>query len=390
MINKKKDKTVQIIILLVIAVILAIILCILHMIDTLKENNVISKITPSIQKDIQNNPEDYTIKEILESYECKIISYSVESDEDDGRYYKIYLKFKHKLYENNVSQEEYFNSIVDSLREKVTIPFNLIDESKNIDIYVDFANNIFTINGIEDYFNNNSYIKVNSHKTTPAIKATRSSTELNMVLINAWSRHNLKIKEEPKDIDSEWIYYEGYKLNYTDININYIMFFKEYDSPIIDGIKVGDDFSKVKQTLGEPTYRNSNKMIGYKTVEGYVFFYDDCVVLYPCSDYINVSLEELIVKYYNNEYDGYRTNFVMEILEEYKDFKSEIIDEGIKLYSPSRGIELYLYDDGTTDIVIYDNYNLKSSLKKLAETNNIELKYDMDSIYLYEIERYSN
>lgn len=390
MINKKKDKTIQIIILLVIAVILAIILCILHMISTLKENNVISKITPSIQTNIQNNSKDYTIEEILEAYECKIISYSVESDGEDGRYYRIYLKFKYKLYENNVSKEEYFKSVVDSLNGKITIPFNLIDESKNIDIYVDFANSIFTINGIEDYFKNNSYIKVNSHKSTPAITATRSSTELNMILTNAWSRYNLKIKEEPEDIDNEWIYYEGFKLNYTDININYIMFFKEYDSSIINGIKVGDEFSKIKQILGEPTYRNSNKMIGYKTIEGYVFFYDDCVVFYPCNDYTNLSLEELIVKYYNNEYDGYRTNFVMEVLEEFKDFKSEMIDEGIKLYSPSRGIEVYLYNDSTTDIVIYDNYKLTSSLKKLAETNKIELKYDMDSIYLYEIERYSN
>lgn len=388
MIKKKNNKTIYIIILLVIAVTLAIILCILHIMDTLKNNNIISQTNSEIIAQIKESPQNHTIEEILEAHECNVISCSIEKDKT--RYHKIYLKFKYPLYKSEVSQEEYFNDIVDDLSQKVSIPFNLIDQSREIDIYVDPKNDIFTINGIEDYFNNNSYVEVNSHTTTKAIPTTRSSIKLNRVINNAWSRHELELDEEPKEIDSEWIYYEGYKLNYTDININYIIFSKEYESEIISDIKVGEDFSKIKEILGEPTYKNSNDMIGYKTTDGYVFFYEDYTVLYPYIDYSNINLEKLIIEYYNQEYDGYRTNFILDIKEKYTEFKSEVIENGVKLYSITRGIELYLYDDKTMDIVVYDNYSMLSPIRKLAETNKVELNYDMDSIYLYELERYSN
>ena len=79
----KNKKTIQIIILLVIAVILAIILCVLHIIDTLEKNEIINYITTDTKEDIQNNPKDYRIEEILESYECKVISYSVKADKEN-------------------------------------------------------------------------------------------------------------------------------------------------------------------------------------------------------------------------------------------------------------------------------------------------------------------
>ena len=94
MISNKK--TIQIIILLIIAVILAIILCLLHIMDTLKDNKIIQDVTISINNDVKENPKAYKIEEILESYGCKGISYSVETD-DDKRFYKIFLNFRYKL-----------------------------------------------------------------------------------------------------------------------------------------------------------------------------------------------------------------------------------------------------------------------------------------------------
>ena len=387
MINKKNNKTVYIIILLVIAVILAIIICILHIIDTLKQNEIIPSQNQEIIVQVKENPKDYTIEEILQAHECNVISYSIEHDEK--QYYKIYLKFRYPLYKSGVSQEEYFNNIVDDLTEKIGISFNLVDQSRDIDIFVDPENDIYTINGIEDYFENNSYVKVNSHTTTKAIQTTRSSIKLNRIINNSWNRHNLNLDEEPEEIEKEWIYYYGYKINYSDININYIIFDKEYEEEIISGIKVGEEFSKIKQILGKPMYENSKDMIGYKTINGYVFFYEDYIALYPCMEYTNINLEKNIMEYYNQEYDGYRTNFILDIKDNYTDFKSEIIEDGVKLYSVTRGIDLYLYDDKTMEIEIYDNYNIGSQLRKLAEINKIKLNYDMDSVYLYETQRIS-
>ena len=311
MIKNKNDKTVKIIILLSIAVILAIILCILHIIDTLKSNKIISTQNPYIQEQIKESPKEFTLEEILENYGCKVISYHIDGYKNT--YYKIYLKFKYPLYYSNESKEDYFLEIVKVLDKKLGIAFNLIDESRGIDIYYDSSNNIFIINGIEDYFKNNSYLEVKNHVSERPIEAFRSATELNRIITNSWSRHNLKLDQEPKEIDEEWIYYDGYKLNYSDININYIVFTEEYKKTVIEEIEVGESFSKIERKLGEPIYKNSNKMIGYKTSDGYTFFYKDSIVLYPCMDYRNSKLEELIVSYYNEEYEGYRTNFVLDI-----------------------------------------------------------------------------
>lgn len=387
MIKKKNDKTVKIIILLSVVVVLAIILCILHIIKTLSSNNLISIPNPHMEQQIKEETNNFTIEEILENYGCKVISYSIEGDEN--KYYKIYLKFKYPLYYANESKEDYFVELVEILDKRVNRPLKLIDEDRNIEIYYDSSNGIFEINGIEDFFENNSYLEVKNHIPTKPIQAFRSSVELNKIISNSWSRNKLKIEQEPNEIDDEWIYYDGYKLNYSDININYIIFTEDYKEAVLEEIEVGENFTEIKEKLGNPTYTNSNKMIGYKTSDGYAFFYEDCIVLYPCIDYSNIKFEELVTSYYYGEYEGYRTNFVLDIKNDYKDFKSELTEDGVKLFSPSRGIELFLEDDGKMDITIYNNYNICSSISKLAETNRVDLKLDTDAIYLYEIERYS-
>lgn len=387
MIKKKNDKTVKIIILLSIVVVLAIILCILHIIKTLSSNNLISIPNPHIEQQIKEETNNFTIEEILENYGCKVISYSIDGDEN--KYYKIYLKFKYPLYYANESKEDYFVELVEILYKRVNRPLKLIDEDRNIEIYYDSSNGIFEINGIEDFFENNSYLEVKNHIPTKPIQAFRSSVELNKIISNSWSRNKLKIEQEPNEIDDEWIYYDGYKFNYSDININYIIFTEDYKEAVLEEIEVGEKFTEIKEKLGNPTYTNSNKMIGYKTSDGYAFFYEDCIVLYPCIDYRNIEFEELVTSYYYGEYEGYRTNFVLDIKNDYKDFKSELTEDGVKLFSPSRGIELFLDNDGKMDITIYNNYNICSLISKLAETNRVDLKLDTDAIYLYEIERYS-
>ncbi|MBP3597088.1 MAG: hypothetical protein J6J60_06800 [Clostridia bacterium] len=387
MIKKKNDKTVKIIILLSIVVVLAIILCILHIIKTLSSNNLISIPNPHIEQQIKEETNNFTIEEILENYGCKVISYSIDGDEN--KYYKIYLKFKYPLYYANESKEDYFVELVEILYKRVNRPLKLIDEDRNIEIYYDSSNGIFEINEIEDFFENNSYLEVKNHIPTKPIQAFRSSVELNKIISNSWSRNKLKIEQEPNEIDDEWIYYDGYKFNYSDININYIIFTEDYKEAVLEEIEVGEKFTEIKEKLGNPTYTNSNKMIGYKTSDGYAFFYEDCIVLYPCIDYRNIEFEELVTSYYYGEYEGYRTNFVLDIKNDYKDFKSELTEDGVKLFSPSRGIELFLDNDGKMDITIYNNYNICSLISKLAETNRVDLKLDTDAIYLYEIERYS-
>ncbi len=382
-----KNKRILIIILAIIAILLAIMLCILHIFSSLKSNNIIEDNVNRPEEYIKENPESYPLEDVLESFGCKDISYSLKKDKDGNDYYDINLRFKNNLYVNNESQEKYFDDIVKVLENKLTAPFKITDDKNNIEIYLNKNEDIYTINGVEDYFENNKFIEVNSHKTKKTKVVSKDSKELNLISINGWKRDNLKIDREPQTIDYEWIDYGDFKENYSDININYIIYNENYKSEIVDGIKVGTSFTEIKNVLGEPHFSKSNKMIGYKMDDLYAFFYDDMIVVYPNLNINNLFFEQKVLEYYNGSYNGNRTEFIVDILENYQDFKSEIIDNGIRLYSYNRGIELYLYDDKTMNIVVYDNYNFSDIIKTLAESGKLELNLDKDYINLYEEER---
>lgn len=389
MINKKdkSQKRILIVFLIVIAGILAILLCLLHMYSQLKKNNVIVNVSPNQQEKIRENADDYTIEDILTSYGCDDISYEVKKDENGESYYEINTKFAYNLYNGNESEEDYFDGIVETLEKKIILPFKVTDIDKNIEIYVDKDNNIYTINNTEDYYENNEFVSVYSHEVKREDMLVKNSEELNFITINKWSRYKLKLNAEPESISSEFIDYGTFKMNYTGSFINYIIYDNDYTSEVIDGIKVGTSFKDIKNKLGDPYYTHSNDMIGYRTEDSYVFFYSDQIVVYAYKIYENYQFEKDILKFYNGEYDGYRTNFVRDILDTYDDFKSESIDGGVKLYSYSRGIELYLYDNGKNDIKIYDNYIFGSILKPLAATGKLNLNFDEDAVYLYELNR---
>ena len=386
--RKIDRKRKLIIVLIIISVILGIILCILHAFNAIKEytgNQATVKIySPS---EIETNPSKFSFEEILSSFDCEDITYEFKSNE---RYYLITLKFKYNLYEGKESKKDYFDTIVKTLSKKVQYPYELIDSDKSIDIYVDSSKEIYTINGIENFYKNNSYVKVNTHQEIPNVNYSKDSSDINIITANNWQRYNLNLNKEIKDIDEKFIYYDNFKLNYNDIKINYIVFSSEYEDTIYEDIKVGTDFKTIQKKLGNPTFKDGNRMIGYKDVDIYVFFYEDEVVVYPSSKKFqseNIKLENKIIEYYENSEEMEQSLFVKDIIETYRDFTSELIDDGVKLFSYPRGIDIFLYDDGSIKITIYDNYVLSEGLKVLAETNKINLNYETDSVYLYELNR---
>ena len=390
-VQKIDSKRKLIIVLIIVSVILGIVLCILHAFNTIKEyegnQSTVKVYSPS---KIENNPSDYSIEEILTSFECTNIKSEFKTNEDKEKYYSISLNFKYNLYEGEESKKEYFDTIVKTLSKKIRYPYELIDSKKYIYIYVNDAKDIYEINGVQNFYKNNAYVKVNSHQEIPAVKNSKDSSDMNMVIANNWRRDNLNMNKDYIDIDDEFIYYENFKLNYNDIKINYIIFSSDYEDGIYKDIKVNTDFEKIEDKLGKPTFREGNKMIGYKDTDIYVFFYKNEVVVYPSSKKLqndNEELEEKIVNYYENSEELDKALFVKDIIETYRDFKSELIEDGVKISSYTRGIDIILYDDGGIKVTIYDNYVLGSSLKVLAETKKINLDYENDSIYLYELDR---
>ena len=372
------------------SVTLGIILCTLHAFNTIKayEDDNKKRVKVYSPSEIEINPLDYSIEEILTSFECKNIKSEFKLKDVDERYFSITLDFKYNLYEGEESKKEYFDTIVKTLSRKINYPYELIDSNKKIYIYVNKDKGIYEINGTSDFYKDNSYVKVNTHQEITPVKYSKDSSDMNAIIVNNWNRSGLNINKDFIDIDENFVYYENFKYKYNDIRIEYIIFSKEYEEGIYKDIKVGTDFEEIKSKLGKPTFENGNKMIGYKDTDIYIFFYKDEIIVYPSSKKLqNEALEEKIIDYYEDSENLDRSLFVKDIIETYRDFSSELIEDGVKLSSYSRGIDIFLYDDGSIKITIYDNYVLSSALKVLAETKKINLNYENDSIYLYELDR---
>ena len=388
MINKKR-KTVLIILLIIVVLILCIVLCVLHISNAIKKNRTdLNKIRTVSELQVDENPRYYSIEEIFKSLECKNISYS----KNNGKYH-IEVEFKYNLYTKEKSNEEYFDKIVNLIKRRIDLPFEIVDNKKNITIYYDIKEEYYTINGIKDYYSNNSYLEVKNHKEIKSISNNKRCLVISTMITNSWNRHNLKLNYELNDSDNEFLYYDGFKINFSNININYIVFSKTFEEEVYAGIKVGTSFNKIKEILGNPTFTNDTEMIGYKDDDFYIFFYKNEIIVYPSSNSFSVSnieLEEGLIQLYEGKITKDKAIFVKDILEKYRDFKSEIIDDGIKVSSYLRGIDFYIYDNGKVKIEIFDNYKISSRLEKIAENNKVKLNYDKDSVYQYEKNRNSN
>ena len=218
MINKKNKnrKKILLILLILISGILAIILCLLHIYSQLNKSDVIKNITPEKQAEIKEKLYNYTTKEILEAYGCKDISNEIKKDKNNKEYYEIDLDFAYNLYDGTESKEEYFNDIVETVERKLYLPVKMVDSGKDIEIYVDKENNIYKINDVEDYYEDNKYVSVYSHDVKTEDMLVKDSEELNFITFNDWSRYKLNLNKEPESISNEFIDYGSFKVNYIN------------------------------------------------------------------------------------------------------------------------------------------------------------------------------
>jgi hypothetical protein len=238
-----------------------------------------------------------------------------------------------------------------------------------------------------------SSTKNEQEDNTQAIQKIEEKSILtnSIVLINLknnnWNRINAGFKNFEIDEDGNCIFEDGYTLYCNKTNVQYVIFNENYTSDIIGNIKVGTPFENIKSALGTPTFEEDN-MIGYKTGELYIFFYEDEneVVVYPNGNVANGNFETLIFQYYDGLYSGNRTNFVVELKNNYIDFTAEMDENDVILTSVKRQIQLRLPEDGSMQITIYNGYNKQDLMASHLSDENIIQEND-DLVKLEEAER---
>ncbi len=233
--------------------------------------------------------------------------------------------------------------------------------------------------------------KIDNNKTSDVIEEKKLILN-SMILIKLnnsnWDRIAANLKGFTLDEAGNAYFEDGTTLYCNGKNVDYITFNSNYSEEIIEHVKLGDSFETIKSKLGTPTF-NSENSLGYKTQAVYIFFYDNEVCVYPNKKYSNGNLETLILDYYNKTYNGNRTNFVVEVLNSYNDFESEMDGEDVVLNSVLRQISIRLNKDGNIAVTIYNGYNINTEKMKNYVDDNIFEKSNDDSIELKENERIS-
>ena len=170
---------------LIIAIILCIIVIIILFINTIKELGRINESGKVEDKAELVSTKEKTEKEIYEKYE---IEEKTKIYNEEG-IIQIELSFSKELYEeDNNSNKEYFEAIIDELVDLYKKDFILLDKEKNIKIKVIATsenNSKYSINEIENYFEetekNNE--KIRNYKEIKEIEEKIENRELKKLLL---------------------------------------------------------------------------------------------------------------------------------------------------------------------------------------------------------------
>ena len=170
---KKKNRKVlskkEKIIIFCAGIIVFLIILSLILMPTKRSNK--EKINP---EDIDLNQSLETVQDVVEYLESEFIS--MEDSKTEGYDLDIYVSFKYNLYEDNKSQELYFNNFYEKIAMVTNFKsFRIIDASKKITIEVTCISNGISevkINGDVNYFKNEESKKakrVNNSKSEDGI-----------------------------------------------------------------------------------------------------------------------------------------------------------------------------------------------------------------------------
>jgi len=197
---------------------------------------------------------------------------------------------------------------------------------------------------------------------------------------NNWDRIKAKFTGFQLDENKNAVFQEGFILYCNGKYVNYAIFDKTYPKEVVGHIKVGEDLKTIETKLGVPTFR-TKEGIGYKSKQIYAFFYEDEIVVYPNGAGSNKQLEELFNQYCDKSYGKERTYFIMDIRNQYEDFKIEedVEKNMIIITSIARQVIAKLDKLGNIEVELYNGYKIateetqKNIDQRLYTTNEDDL-----------------
>ena len=335
-------------------------------------------------------------QDVIEAYGSKYIKL------EKNIFIKNYVNFKYDLFdENGKSRKQYFYDMIEEIVEIEKESFYLIDNEKNIEIFVVYDKNKQTysvrINNEEDYY----------EKTNGEIYADLQKSEVAKISDFSLS-NNLLLR-----LTGNNMYYDGTELSSQDrveLENGYfsyndgamlarlksgrvlnILFNEKYEQLIALDTYVNTSLEKVKEKYSNLAFGSiSDGYLGYRTDDAYIFLYEDEVSVYGhqysantyfdtyLKDYCETGNLEKLYKDFTTDWTNYFEN----------EYNPE--NQSLKISFPTRGIEIDIQNNDSTGIKIYNNYFLTETVEELIKANKITLIADKDLVHITEQARREN
>ncbi len=358
--KKKKRKVLskkEKIIIFCAGIIVFLIILSLILMPTKRSNK--EKINP---EDIDLNQSLETVQDVVEYLESEFIS--MEDSKTEGYDIDIYVSFKYNLYEDNKSQELYFNNFYEKIAMVTNFKsFRIIDASKKITIEVTCTSNGISevkINGDVNYFKNEESKKAkNEELKVETLEMDINSKELQELINAKWNINNAQLGTQESTFNKYRIYFdEGYEIRVIQGKVFNIVFNKKYKGKVVEDYKVGDSLGNIEATLG--TSYKDNERLGYKTKDFYIVFSNNEISIYPNYDYDYTEFENL-VKEYDKKKDI--NDFVDKLTDIWPDYDNYSYDKNyVTIDYTLKGVKINFTSKTKNGIQIYENY--KGQLKK--------------------------
>ncbi len=376
--NKQNYKFILIVLFVMIFILLSLLIAV-SILKSNEDNEHIQQLTFDNLR---------TVKDVIEYYDSLYISEN--QSQNQSIYMEYYLILKYLPYEeDDTSNEKYYDDLLrTSARVLGYRSFSMIDNENNINIEVYCENGKISkilINGIEDYFiYMDSQLDLKQYKELPITDITVDSSILNECMENSWSS-NIYFGERDSIYDEYYIYLdEGLKVRIIKDQVYNIIFTRNYEENVVNGLFPGIDIKNVRATLGTPTFESEDKkIIGYKSDRIYVFFTEDEISVYRNLDLDVDEFFELADKFLDEDIDF--LEFMNELTYLWPDYSIYTYTaDSVFLSYPSKGIEIKLNYDDISGILVYNNIKGKSALTKVSkylENTNFVSRLKLDAIF---------
>lgn len=315
-------------------------------------------------------------------------------DSTEKDFYKdVYVDLKYDLYDGEEDKKHFFYTLAGNVAQMMSFyNIRIIDEEKQIEVRAvcDYENQRILacyINGDSNFYGHyESQKALANYKKIAITNLNIESAEINALLQNDWNKEILNLGESSVNVNNYLQYIsQGINIYEIDEKVFNIVFDTNYKNNVLNGIKVGEDFEKVKQTLGKPTFVSEyeDRYIGYKGNNIYVFFNKDEISIYPIEKNLGDKDISTLVK----EYEEYKSikkliTSATDIWENYEEYN--YTENVVDLSYPLQGVKFQFGVEDNHGIIIYNNYAGKV-LDKYTQEELSKMEIEIPS-YIYFVE----